>query len=68
MSECDEMEPSELKNFYVATHNLREAMERDLPLNDFDLISLDNYIALLQITSAQWKRRNLKAYSSKRAA
>ena len=67
-SERDEVEPPELKRFYLATQNLREAMEHDLPLNDFDIISLDNYIALLQITSAQWKRRNLKAWSYKRAA
>ena len=62
------MEPPELKKFYLATQNLREAMEHDLPLTDFDIISLDNYIALLQITSAQWKRRNLEAFSYKRAA
>jgi hypothetical protein len=52
------MEPPELRNFYLATQNLREAMQRDIPLTDFDLISLENYIALLQITSTEWKRRN----------
>ena len=54
----EQMEFPELRNFYVATQNLREAMERDVPLDDFDLISLENYIALLQITSSEWKRRN----------
>ena len=39
-----------LKDFYIATQNLREAMESNLPLNDFDRVSLENYIALLQIT------------------
>ena len=47
-----------LKDFYIATQNLREAMESNLPLNDFDRVSLENYIALLQITYIEWKRRN----------
>jgi hypothetical protein len=53
------MDAPELRNFYVATQNLREAMESDLPLDDLDLLSLENYIALLQITCTEWKRRNL---------
>ena len=52
------MEPPELKNFYVATQNLREAMEGNFPLNDFERITFENYIALLQITYIEWKRRN----------
>jgi len=53
------MDEPELRNFYVATQNLREAMESDIPLDDLDLLSLENYIALLQITCTEWKRRNL---------
>ena len=60
------MNSPELKNFYLATQNLREAMEADLPLNDFERISLENYISLLQITYIEWKRRNLEP--SRRAA
>ena len=53
------MDAPELRNFYVATQNLREAMESDFPLDDLDLLSLENYIALMQITCTEWKRRNL---------
>jgi hypothetical protein len=53
------MDAPELRNFHVATQNLREAMESDVPLDDLDLLSLENYIALLQITCTEWKRRNL---------
>lgn len=63
-----EMEPPELRHFYVATQNLREAMCHDLPLNDFDRISLENYIALLQITYMEWKQRNVKKPPSRHAA
>ena len=52
------MEPPELRNFYVATQNLREAMMKDLHLDVFDRICLENYIALLQLTYVEWKRRN----------
>jgi hypothetical protein len=53
------MDAPELRKFYVATQNLREAMEADVPLDDLDLLSLENYIALLQITCTEWRRRNL---------
>ena len=55
-----------LTNFCIATQNLREAMESDLPLNDFERLSLENYIALLHMTLIQWKRRNREppAYES----
>lgn len=52
------MQAPVLTNFYTATQNLREAMECDLPLNDLDRICLENYIALLQMTYIEWKRRN----------
>jgi hypothetical protein len=50
---------SELHRLYAAIQNFREAMECDLPLNEFERISLENYIALLQITYIEWKRRNV---------
>ena len=62
------MEAPELRCFYVAIQNFREAMEGDLPLNDFDRICLENYIALLQITYIEWKRRNVRQAAQKRAA
>ena len=57
MNASGEMEPTVLRNFYKATQSLREAMESDLPLNDLERISLENYIALLQMTYIEWKRR-----------
>jgi len=62
------MEALELRRFYVAIQNLRETMESDLPLNDFDRVCLENYIALLQITYHEWKRRNVRQAAQKRAA
>lgn len=60
------MDAPELRNFYIATQNLREAMTQDLHLDVFDRICLENYIALLQLTYVEWKRRNLEPL--KRAA
>jgi len=57
-----------LKAFYLVVQNLREEMESDLPLNDFERVALENYIALLQITYIEWKRRNLKSPAFKKAA
>jgi hypothetical protein len=55
------MEPSALKQFYRATRKLREIMnEDDLYLDDFDRLSLENYISLLHMTYIDWKRRNLQ--------
>ena len=54
------MEPTVINNFYKATQNLREAMECDLPLTDLDRICLENYLFLIQMTYAEWKRRNLE--------
>ena len=62
------MEPPELRNFFVATQNLREAMTHDLPLDIFQRVCLENYIALLQITYVEWKRRNMEPSIQKDAA
>jgi hypothetical protein len=61
------MESPELRKFYMAIQNLREAMTHDLPLDEFDQICLENYIALLQITY-MWKRRNSQQPTHRRAA
>lgn len=62
------MEPTVIRNFYRATQSLREAMESDLPLNDLERISLENYIALLQMTYIEWKRRNCQPPPYRKAA
>jgi hypothetical protein len=62
------MDTPELRNFYVAAQNLREAMTHDLHLDVFDRICLENYMALLQLTYVEWKRRNLEPSTYKRAA
>ena len=53
------MATSELQQLCLAIQNFREAMECDCPLNEFERLSLENYIALLEITYIEWKRRNL---------
>ncbi len=63
-----EEELPELKKLYQAIQNFRESMEGDLPLNDFDRVCLENYIALLQITYMEWKRRNYRPTPYKQAA
>ena len=62
------METPTVKAFYLVVQNLREEMESDLPLNDFERVALENYIALLQMTYIEWKRRNLKSRPFKKAA
>jgi hypothetical protein len=64
------MGTAELKELYLAIQKFREAMERDLRLNDSERLSLENHIALLQITYMEWKRRNVQkhAYPSRQAA
>jgi hypothetical protein len=52
----------------LAIQNFREAMEYDLALTEFERISLENYIALLEITCIEWKRRNVSPYAHKMAA
>ena len=48
-----------LKHFYKATRKLREVMnEDDFDLDEFDRVSLENYIALLEMTYIDWKRRH----------
>ena len=68
MNQSGEMEPTVIHNFYRATQSLREAMESDLPLNDLERISLENYIALLQMTYIEWKRRNCQPPAYRKAA
>ncbi len=62
------MEIPELRKLYRAIEEFREAMEDDLSLNDFDRVGLENYMALLQITYCEWKRRNLLLPAYKQAA
>ena len=64
------MGTAELKELYLAIQKFREAMERDLRLNDSERLSLENHIALLQITYMEWKRRNVEklAYLYRQAA
>jgi len=62
------METPTVKAFYLVVQNLREEMESDLPLNDFERVALENYIALLQMTYIEWKRKNLKSPPFKKAA
>jgi hypothetical protein len=56
----------ELDEFSRAIQDFRLAMERDLPLNDFERLSLENHLALLQMTYIEWKHRNFR--SSAKAA
>jgi hypothetical protein len=64
------MGTAELKELYLAIQKFREAMERDLRLNDSERLSLENHIALLQITYMEWKRRHVEklAYGYRQAA
>jgi hypothetical protein len=64
------MGTAELTELYLAIQNFREAMERDLQLNDSERLSLENHVALLQITYMEWKRRNVDklAYLYRQAA
>ena len=61
-------EVSELRKLYEAIQEFRESMEGDLPLNDFDRVCLENYMALLHITYVEWKRRNYPSPTYKQAA
>lgn len=62
------MKASEFVQFCVAVKNLREAMENDLSLNDFERISLENHLALLHMTYVEWKQRNVQSAAFKSAA
>jgi hypothetical protein len=64
------MGTAELKELYLAIQKVREAMECDLRLNDSQGLSLENHIALLQITYMEWKRRHVQkhAYPYRQAA
>jgi hypothetical protein len=60
-----------LKKLYLGIQEFREAMKGNAPLTEFDEICLENYIALLQSTYVEWKRRkrlNLQCHCNKRAA
>ena len=63
-----EQEVPELRRLYQAIQDFRESMEGDLPLTDFDRVCLENYIALLEITYMEWKRRNYRPPAAKMAA
>jgi hypothetical protein len=50
------MEDAVLRNFFLATHNLREAAELGMSLTDIDLMCLENHVALLHITLSKLRR------------
>jgi hypothetical protein len=60
--------PTALTSFFKATQDLREEMERDLALHEYYRLSLENHIALLQMTYIEWKRRNVALHSSQMKA
>lgn len=62
------METPEVKAFYSAVQNLREALDCDLSLDDFERLSVENYMALLQMSYIEWKRRNCVPPDYKKAA
>ncbi len=53
------MDESSLNKFFVATQNLRDAMEDDIQLDATAQLRLENYMALLHMTYSEWKRRNV---------
>ena len=48
-----------LNKFFLATQNLRDSMEDDMELDGAAQLRLENYLALLQMTYIEWKRRNV---------
>jgi hypothetical protein len=62
------MQTPALDQLCLAIHNFREAMERDVPLNYFERLSVENYMALLQMSYIEWKQRNCRPPSFKKAA
>ena len=48
-----------LNKFFLATQNLRDSMENDLKLDGSAQLRLENYLALLQMSYIEWKRRNV---------
>ena len=48
-----------LNKFFLATQNLRDSMENDVKLDGGAQLRLENYLALLQMTYIEWKRRNV---------
>ena len=57
------MEDEVLRKFFQATHNLKEATESGMSLNEIDLICLENYVALLHITLSKLRRQTLRLQS-----
>lgn len=55
------METPTLTRLCVAIQNFREALESNPALNDSERLSLENHLALLEITYIEWKRRNTEA-------
>lgn len=53
------MDESTLNKFFLATQNLRDAMEDDIALDGTAQLRLENYMALLHMTYIEWKRRNV---------
>ena len=52
------MSDDALKDYYRASHRLREALENDLYMDAVDRMTLENFIALMQMTYKNYKRRN----------
>ena len=48
-----------LNKFFLATQNLRDSMEDDMELDGAAQLRLEYYLALLQMTYIEWKRRNV---------
>jgi hypothetical protein len=49
-----------LREFGKGTLALCEVLHRDTPLDDRELLSIDNHIQVLQIAYFQWKKRQKK--------
>ena len=58
------MESPELRKFCMKPSRTFVKMTHDLPLDEFVNNLLENYIALLQITYMEWKRRNTNSLST----
>ncbi|MDK2742396.1 MAG: hypothetical protein H8K03_07065 [Nitrospira sp.] len=47
------------ENFIRASLEVTDAFENDCLLTDMDQLRLDNYLAIMQMSYIEWKRRNL---------
>ena len=52
------MSDDALKDYYRASHRLREALENDLHLDSIDRMTLENFMVVMQMTYNNFKRRN----------